>query len=239
MSGHSKWSSIKHKKGANDAKRGQVFTKMANLIAAAARAGGSDPDANVRLRMAIDTAKKSNLPKDNIERAIKRGTGELEGAVIEEFIMEGFGPGGTGLIIEVISDNKNRSLAEIRNIMSKNGGIVADKGSVTHLFEQKGIIRGPLKEMTDSVEEIIIESGAEDYSLAERVLTVETARADLKSVKDILEKNKIKISEVDLEYVAQTEMEIDTTTEEKLLALLQTLDDNDDVANVSTNAKDI
>jgi len=239
MSGHSKWHSIKHKKGANDAKRGQTFTKLANNIAAAARSGGADPDANIRLRMAIDTAKKSNLPKENIERAIKRGTGELAGSIIEEFIMEGFGPGGTGLIIEVITDNKNRSLAEIRNIMSKKGGTVADKGAVAHLFEQKGIIRGPFTEMTEQMEEIIINSGAEDYSLAENILTVETARADLKSVKDILDSHNFEIEEAGLEYVAKAEIEIDEPTEEKLLALLEALDDNDDVANVSTNAKNI
>ena len=239
MSGHSKWHSIKHKKGANDAKRGQAFTKLANNIAAAARDGGGNADDNIRLRMAIDTAKKSNLPKENIERAIKRGTGELEGSIIEEFIMEGFGPGGTGLLIEIITDNKNRSLAEVRNILSKNGGTIADKGAVAHLFIQKGIIRGPLTKLSDKLEEMIIESGAEDYTVEDEILTVETARTDLKSVKDILDNHKIEIEQAGLEYVAKMPLEIDERTEEKLLALLEALDDNDDVANVSTNAKNI
>lgn len=238
MSGHSKWHSIKHKKAASDAKRGQLFTKLANGIAAAARAGGADPEANLRLKIAIDSAKAANLPKENIERAIKRGTGELAGVNIEEFALEAFGPGGVGLLIEIITDNRNRALAEVRNILSKNGGTLADQGSVMHLFEQQGVLRAELSELTTKIEEKIIKSGALDYDWQEEMLTVNTQRDNFKSVKDILETAGLTFVSAQLEFVAKTPLAINSETEQKLLALVEALDDNDDIANVATNAQD-
>lgn len=239
MSGHSKWHSIKHKKAATDAKRGQSFTKLANIISAAARAGGGDPNANLRLKIAIESARKENLPKENIERAIKRGTGELGGAIIEEFTIEAFGPGNIGLMIEVITDNRNRTLADVRTIISKAGGRVADNGSVAHLFEQKGVIRASVEELTEEQEEAIIDSGAQDYGITDGTLTVTTSRQDLNAVKNAIEAVGLTTDSAQLEFVAHTTLTIDEDTEQKLLGLLDTLDSNDDVANVSTNAEGI
>lgn len=239
MSGHSKWHSIKHKKAATDAKRGQSFTKLANIISAAARAGGGDPNANLRLKIAIESARKENLPKENIERAIKRGTGELGGAIIEEFTIEAFGPGNIGLMIEVITDNRNRTLADVRTIISKAGGRVADNGSVAHLFEQKGVIRASVEELTEEQEEAIIDSGAQDYGITDGTLTVTTSRQDLNAVKNAIEAAGLTTDSAQLEFVAHTTLTIDEDTEQKLLGLLDTLDSNDDVANVSTNAEGI
>lgn len=239
MSGHSKWHSIKHKKAATDAKRGQSFTKLANIIAAAARSGGGEPNSNLRLKIAIETAKRGNLPRENIERAIKRGTGELGGAIIEEFIIEAFAAGNIGLMIEVITDNRNRSLAEVRNIVSKAGGRVADNGSVAHLFEQQGVIRAALEAMSNEQEEAIIDSGALDYDLTDGTLTITTSRSDLNNVKTAIEVVGINTETAQLEFVAKAPVPIDEATETKLIALLETLDNNDDVANVSTNAAGI
>ncbi|MDO8472085.1 MAG: YebC/PmpR family DNA-binding transcriptional regulator [bacterium] len=239
MSGHSKWHSIKHKKAATDAKRGQSFTKLANIISAAARTGGGDPNANLRLKIAIESARKDNLPKENIERAIKRGTGELGGAIIEEFTIEAFASGNIGLLIEVITDNRNRTLAEVRNIISKAGGRVADNGSVAHLFEQKGVIRAALDTLTAEQEEAVIDSGALDYDLTDGTLTITATRNDLNVVKTAVEAVNINPETAQLEFVASVPLPIEAEIETKLLNLLETLDNNDDVANVSTNAEGI
>lgn len=239
MSGHSKWSSIKHKKAATDAKRGKTFTKLAKAISIAAREGGGDPNANIRLRLAVDTAKKANMPNDNIDRAIKRGTGEIGGDQIEQLTLEAFGPGGIGLIVEAITDNKNRTLSDVRTILSKNGGTSADLGAVSHGFAQKGVIRAELDELTETQEEAVIESGAQDYDFTDNTLTITTERADLKKVEEVMKSSGIDISEGGLEFVPKSTIPIESETEEKLLALLSALDDNDDVVNVKTNAQGI
>jgi len=236
MSGHSKWHSIKHQKAANDAKRGKTFTKLANLISAAAKNGGGDPDMNIRLRMAMDTARAANMPKDNIERAVKRGTGELADKELHEFTIEGFGPGGVGIIAEVITDNRNRTLSDVRTIIEKAGGTVAGQGAVSHGFSQKGVLRGTTAALTDEQEESVIGSGADDYQVDDDQLTIYTERAQLKAVQDTLEGAGFTFESAQLEYVPSTTVELDAPTEERVLTLLSTLDDNDDVSAVYSNA---
>lgn len=239
MSGHSKWNSIKHQKAANDAKRGKTFTKLANLISAAAKNGGGDPDMNIRLRMAMDTARSANMPKDNIERAIKRGTGELAGSELHEFTIEAFGPGGVGIISEVITDNRNRTLSDVRTIIEKAGGTVAGQGAVSHGFSQKGVLRGTVTKLTDEQEEQIIESGADDYSVDDDQLVIYTERAQLKKAQNALEQAGFTFESSQLEYVAHTTVEVDPEVEERVLALLMKLDDNDDISAVYTNAANL
>lgn len=239
MSGHSKWHSIKHQKAITDAKRGQSFTRHANAISAAAKQSGGDPNNNVRLRLAMEAACAANMPKDNIERAIKRGTGELAGTTIEEFIIEAFGPGGIGIMIEVITDNRNRALSDIRMILSKNSGQVAGQGAVAHLFQQKGVLRYTTSKLTDEIESAIIDSGASDYQFEDESLTVETERADLKKVKDALEAVGLTVESAQLEYVATTNLEVGADDQDRLLSLLDKLDSNDDVANIATNAANL
>lgn len=236
MSGHSKWHSIRHQKAANDAKRGAAFTRLANNISAAAKQGGGDLEMNFRLRLAVETARGANMPKDNIDRAIKRGTGELAGQTIEEFTIEAFGPGGAGLIIEAITDNRNRALSDIRLILSKNGGTPAGQGAVSHMFEQRGVLRASLNTLSNETEEVIIDSGALDYSLDDGELTVETDRAELKKVKDALEAAGVSFSTAELAYIPTTTVDVPEAKHDSLLNLLERLDDNDDVASVATNA---
>lgn len=235
MSGHSKWHSIRHQKAANDAKRGAAFTRLANNISAAAKQGGGDIEMNFRLRLAVETARGANMPKDNIDRAIKRGTGELAGQTIEEFTVEAFAPGGAGLLINVITDNRNRALSDVRLILNKNGGTPAGQGAVSHMFEQRGLLRAPVTELTDELEETIIDSGALDYSLDEGELTVETDRADLKKVKDALEAAGLKFDTAELAYIPTTTVDVPAAKHDSLLNVLERLDDNDDVASVATN----
>jgi len=236
MSGHSKWSSIKHQKAITDARRGQAFTRLTNNITAAAKQGGGDIEMNFRLRLAVDTARAANMPKENIDRAIKRGTGELAGSTIEEFTMEAFAPGGAGLLISIITDNRNRALSDIRLILSKGGGTTAGQGAVGHMFEQRGVLRSEIPSLTNTIEEQLIDSGALDYSFDDGTLTVETDRASLKSVKDALEAVGLKFSSADLEFVPATTVEVPANKVESLENLLTKLDDNDDVAHVATNA---
>jgi YebC/PmpR family DNA-binding regulatory protein len=236
MSGHSKWHSIKHQKAATDAKRGQAFTRLTNNISAAAKQGGGDIEMNFRLRLAVETARAANMPKDNIERAIKRGTGELAGVTIEEFTMEAFAPGGAGLLISIITDNRNRALSDIRLILSKGGGTVAGQGAVSHMFEQRGVLRAST-DLTDQLEEQIIDSGALDYSADDGILTIETDRTDLKKVKDALEEDGLKFETADLEFVPTTTAAIPDGKRDSLIGLMERLEDNDDVASVATNAE--
>lgn len=235
MSGHSKWHSIRHQKAANDAKRGQAFTRLANAISAAAKQGGGDPDGNVRLRMAIEAARAANMPKDNVERAIKRGTGELAGQIIEEFTIEAFGPGGAGLLINVITDNRNRALSDVRHILSRQGGSPAGQGAVGHMFEQRGVIRYSLTSLTEEMEEAVIDSGATNYAHEGSLLTVETDRTQLRTVRETLEQAGLSNGTAQLEQVATTTIELNESDQAKLLALLEKLDENDDVSAISTN----
>ncbi len=240
MSGHSKWATTKRQKEVADQKRGAVFTKMAKNITVAARDGGGDPGANFKLRIAIDQAKSVSMPKDNIERAIKRGTGELKGNVIEEVIYEAFGPDNSFFIIEVLTDNKNRSVAEIRHILSKFGGSLGGQNSVMWQFERKGVIRiENWKEKIKEREEFdlnLIDWGADDIREEDDDLIIYTTLNNFQKVKEKMEKNKIDSDYAELEYIPKETKKIeDEKVKEKLQKLFEALDDNDDVNNFYTN----
>ncbi|MEA2006672.1 MAG: YebC/PmpR family DNA-binding transcriptional regulator [Patescibacteria group bacterium] len=236
MSGHSKWSTIKHKKAINDAKRANIFTKLAKDVTIAARDGG-DPEMNFKLRMAIDKARSMNMPKDNIERAIKSGTGELkEGAQIEEILYEAYGPGQVAILIKTATDNKNRTLSEVRNILNKNGGKPVEGGGVSWQFEQKGVIEVELgSKDEESVEMLIIESGADDYELEDKVFVVYTKVSELQKVKEALERGNLKIQEASLAFIPKDTVSVDCATREKYENLLEVLDEQDDVVDVFDN----
>lgn len=225
MSGHSKWASIKHKKAATDAKKGKAFTQVANMISAAARKGGGDPKMNFTLRLAIDKAKAVNMPTANIERSIKRGTGEGGTARIEEFTYEGYGPAGIAILVETASDNKNRTVGEVRAAFTKHGGSLAGAGSVAYLFDKKGQLTISVKEQTKSKEEIdlaIIDSGADDFEETGENIIVYTKPNDLAKVKDALELNNVRIDSAELTFIANQEVEV--TDEEKASSILKLMD---------------
>ena len=236
MSGHSKWAGIKHQKAANDAKRGNVFTRLGNAITVAAKQGGGDPTMNPSLRLAIEKARAANMPKDNVERAVNRGTGELGGAAVEELLYEGFGPANTAILVEVLTDNRNRSNADIRTIFSKNGGRMAESG-VAYQFTQRGVLRFEdiASNRVESFEELVIDSGAEDYVLQEGYATVFVEVPDLHKTKDVLEAGGFVASSVKIERVANTPTEISDEELEKLVKLIDVLEENDDVTSVYTN----
>ena len=232
MSGHTKWSKIKRKKGVADAKRSANYTKLANIISVAARNGG-DPDTNFQLRMAIDKAKSFSLPKDNIERAIKRGTGELEGQQIEEMIYEGYGPDGIAIVIDVVTDNKNRASANIKHILSKYGGNLGAPNSVMWQFQQKGVITLDKNELSDEEQLELIDSGADDIKTDEGI-TIYTSVNQFENVKKKIESISLPTLEAGLEYVAKDTVK--PQKEESLLKLFEALDDCDDVNNFYSNA---
>jgi YebC/PmpR family DNA-binding regulatory protein len=237
VSGHSKWSTIKRKKGAVDAKRGRIFTRLIKEISVAARMGGGDPDANPRLRSAIASAKAENMPKDNIERAIKKGTGELEGAVYEEITYEGYGPGGVAVLVECLTDNKNRSVADVRHFFSKSGGNLGEFGCVSWMFSKKGTILVDKESISE--EELLdkaLEGGAEDVVEEDTVYQVLTAPEDFETVRESLESCGVEFIEAAVAMVPQTIVEItDEKTAKQVLKLLENLEDNDDVQNVYAN----
>lgn len=236
MSGHSKWATIKHKKAALDSKRGKVFTRIIKEIMIAARNGG-DPDANPRLRTAVTAAKAVSMPNDNIKRAIMRGTGELEGGMIEEFAYEGYGPAGVAIIVEVATDNKNRTVSEIRHAFSKNGGNMGEQGSVAWMFERKGqiILEGEnLNE--DELMNLVLEAGADDLRQDGDTWEVITAPESLNSVQEALEKAKITISEAKLAMVPKNTIQVEGKNVNGLMKLLDALEEHDDVQNVYSNA---
>jgi len=235
MSGHSKWATTKRQKGAADAKRGAIFTKLGKAITVATKLGGPDPESNFRLRLAIDLAKSANLPKDNIERAIKRGTGELGGGIIESIIYEGFGPFGTAFIIEALTDNRNRSSSSIKHILSKYGGNLGGPSSVSWLFEQKGIIR--VKTIDDELELELIDAGVNDIQRDADGAIVYTQPNDLKKIKELLEKKDIAIEYAEIEQVAKEKKSLNPEEKEKLEKLFTELEDNEDVSNYYTNAE--
>ncbi len=233
MSGHSKWATTKRAKEGKDAKRSGLFTKLAKAISIAARDGG-DPEMNFKLRMAIDRAKKLSLPKDNIERAIKSGTGENGGAIIEEITYEGYGPGGIALIIETITDNKNRTVGEVKHMLSKYGGNLGGSGSVMWMFDRKGVIYLENPSINEEQELIIIDVGAEDIITDDNSVIIYTLDSDLHKIKEQLEKNGFDISDSKLEFVPKDKAAVES--EEKVLRILDALDDLDDVQNIYTNA---
>jgi len=237
MSGHNKWSKVKHIKGAADAKRSKLFSKLAKEITVAVRDGGGDPDLNARLRQAVTNAKKQSLPGDTIERAIKKGTGEIEGASYEEACYEGFGAGGIALIVEVITDNKNRSFADLRTLFSKNNGNLGGPGSVSHMFDRKGEIK--LSEESSDEEEVMllaIEAGAEDVVNDDELYYVITANDKLSMVANAISASGAQIESQKLIYVPKTTESVrDLSTARQVLRLFAALDDYDDTQNVYGN----
>jgi len=237
MSGHSKWSTIKHKKGAQDAKRGKIFTKLIKEITVAARMGGGDPNSNPRLRTAIQAAKDENMPKDNLERAIKKGTGELEGQNYEEIIYEGYGPGGAAVLIESLTDNKNRTVAEIRHIFSKNSGNLGENGCVGWMFEKKGYIVTEKESVDeDMLMEVAIEAGAEDVREDGPNFEIITEPGDFEQVKEAVDKASIPYIDAEVTMLPQSTTGLEGKEAEKMVKLMEMLDDCDDVQKVYTNA---
>jgi len=237
MSGHSKWSSIKHKKAATDAKRGKIFTKLIKEITVAARVGGGDVDANSRLRTAILAAKNENMPKDNIERAIKKGTGELEGVNYEESIYEGYGPGGAAVLIESLSDNKNRTVADIRYIFSKSGGNMGENGCVAWMFDKKGYIAVENKAVDEeSLMEAALDAGAEDIREDNSNFEVITAPEDFEAVKAAIDNASIPYTVSEVTMLPQSTTFLKGKEAEQMIKLMEALEDCDDVQKVYTNA---
>ncbi len=236
MSGHSKWHSIKHKKAAVDAKRGKIFTKLIKEISVAARIGGGDVEGNPRLRAAVQAAKGANMPQDNIRRAILKGTGELPGQSYEESIYEGYGPGGVAVLVEVLTDNKNRTVAEVRHIFSKHGGSLGESGSVLWMFDKKGYVA--VKKEASSEEkllEIALEAGAEDLQSDGDTYSLYTPLEAFEDVKRSIEEAGIEIEESSLTMIPQSEVHVEGKVAGQLLNLMEALEDHDDVQNVFAN----
>ncbi|MEK6589092.1 MAG: YebC/PmpR family DNA-binding transcriptional regulator [Nitrospinota bacterium] len=235
MSGHSKWATVKHKKGALDAKRGKIFTKLIKEISVAARLGGGDPEGNSRLRTAIAAAKAENMPRDNIERAIKK-TGELEGTHYEEVNYEGYGPGGVAVIVDVLTDNKNRTVAEIRSIFTKHGGNLGEAGCVSWMFHKKGQILVDAKNAEeDKLMSIVLDAGAEDMQLSERVFEIITIVEKFEKVKKAVDENKIPATFAEVTLVPQSHVKLSGQKAQQVLHLMEALEDHDDVQKVYAN----
>jgi len=237
MSGHSKWATIRRKKGALDAKRGKIFTRLIREITIAARQSGGDPDGNPRLRLAIDNAKAANMPADNIERAIKKATGELEGSQISELIYEGYGPGGVAILVEVATDNKNRTVAEIRHIFSRGNGNMGETGSVAWMFERKGVITVKrVGKPEDEMMEIILDAGADDLSTEEDFFEVTTTLENFEHVRKMLIDKKLTVENASLHWTAKNLTPVKGEDAEKLMKLIEAIEESDDLQNVFTNA---
>lgn len=236
MSGHSHWAGIKQRKGINDAKRGKIFTKYGKLVTIAARDGGGKLESNFQLRMAVDRAREMNMPKENIERAIKRGTGEIKGAMIEEILYEAVGPGELMLLISCTTDNKNRTVSEVKTIFTKNNSKLGEKGSAMWNFEQVGSISIELEgKDADELEMLAIEAGAKDTILEEDVLNIITDQKDFAKVRESLAKENLKILDSGLIYLPKTTIAVDEKTREACENLMELLDDHDDVSEIYTN----
>jgi len=236
MAGHSKWANIRHRKGAQDQKRGKIFTKIIKEITISARLAGGDLSSNPRLRKAISNAKSNNMPNDKIERAIKKGTGELDGVIYEEITYEGYGPGGVAIIIDVITDNKNRSVAEIRHILTKYKGNLGESGSVSWIFEKKGqIILSSKLNDENIVFESALEAGAEDFETDDDIFIVSTSPESLMQIRDTLESKGYNISSAEIEMVPKTFQKLKGKESDIALELLNVLEDNDDVNKLYSN----
>ena len=237
MAGHSKWANIQHRKGAQDKKRGKLFTKLIREITVAARMGGSDLDANPRLRLAVDKAKGQSMPKDNIERAVKRGAGELEGADYTEMRYEGYGPGGTAIMVDCLTDNKNRTVAEVRHAFSKFGGNLGADGSVSYLFNHVGQLMYPAGSDEDAVMEAAIEAGAEDVLVDDdHSIEVLTEPTEFESVRDAMTGSGLEPEAAQLTMRASTNSALDVKEAASMIKLLEVLEDLDDVQEVYSNA---
>ncbi|MBQ9207100.1 MAG: YebC/PmpR family DNA-binding transcriptional regulator [Treponema sp.] len=238
MSGHNKWSTIKHAKGAADAKRGALFTKLIKEISIAASMGGGDPNANPRLRAAIVKARAASMPKDNIERAIKKGTGELGGGTFEELVYEGYAAGGVAVLVEVLTDNHNRAAANVRNIFNKTGGNLGTSGSVSRMFDRKGVIEYDAEVVSeDEVMEAALEAGAEDVESEDGVITVTTAPNDFTAVVEALEPKGWTSLSAEVAMVPQAYTAVDKDTAGKVQKLIDRLEEDDDVQNVWTTVE--
>ncbi|MCL6638890.1 MAG: YebC/PmpR family DNA-binding transcriptional regulator [Firmicutes bacterium] len=238
MSGHSKWATIKRKKAKVDAQRGKLFTRLAREIIVAARQGGGDPEGNMRLKAAIQRAKEANIPNENIMRAIQKGTGEIGGGNLEEISYEGYGPGGVAVLLEIMTDNRNRTAGEIRHLFSKYGGNLGETGCVAWMFEKKGFIvidksENPVDE--DDLMLQVLDAGAEDFKAEEDSYEVVTAAGDLQAVKEALEKAGIKIAEAEITMLPQTEVKLAGQQAEQMMRLMDALEEHDDVQNVYAN----
>ena len=236
MSGHSKWATIKRKKAVLDSKRGKIFTKLIKEITIAARAGG-DMNGNPRLRLAVDNAKAQNMPMDNIERAIKTATGELEGVIYHELTYEGYGPAGVAVVVEVATDNKNRTVAEVRHLFSKNGAGMGETGSVAWMFDRKGIITLPAEgKKEDDIMEIVLDAGADDLTTEEDFFEVQTTIESFETVRRTLVDKNFTVENASLQWIAKNLIEVKGEDAEKVVKLIESLEDLDDVQNVFSNA---
>jgi YebC/PmpR family DNA-binding regulatory protein len=238
MSGHSKWAQTKHKKAVIDARRGKLFSKISKEISVSARIGGGNPDMNPRLRLAVEKAKEANMPSDNIKRAIMKGTGELPGATYEESVYEGYGPGGVAVMLEVLTDNKNRTISDLRHIMSKHGGNMGETGCVAWMFDKRGYILVGKKVIEEEMlMSVALDAGAEDMKNEpeEENYEVITAPEDLKKVSEAIEKENITINLAEITMLPKSYVKLDTKDAEKMLRLMDALEEHDDVQNVFAN----
>jgi YebC/PmpR family DNA-binding regulatory protein len=237
MSGHSKWANIKHQKGLADAKRGQVFTKVAREIIVAVREGGSNTEANFRLRLVIQKARDSNMPLDNIERAIRRGSGQTEGASLVEMVLEGYGPSGTAILVSALSDNRNRTLQEVRNIFSRHGGNLSESGSVAWLFDPRGVITVDTKgQDAEALALEAIDAGADDVKIETGFMEIYTKPAELEKVRVAVKEKNIPITRAELSMVPKTMVQLEEKAALQILRLLDKLEELDEVQSVSSNA---
>lgn len=238
MAGHSKWANIKHRKEAQDNKKGKIFTKIARELTVAAKIGGGDPDSNSRLRLALDKARSANMPKDNVERAIKKGTGEGNDQVFEDITYEGYAPGGVGILVKTLTDNRNRTIMEVRTVITKRGGSMAEAGAVAWQFENKGIIEVPVSACSeDDIMNHALEAGAEDVVTDSDIYSITTEPSEFENVKKYLESNNIQIDFAELAMKPKTTIDVEGEAAKKLIALVEALEDLDDVQEVYGNYK--
>jgi len=236
MSGHSHWATIKHKKGAIDAKRGKLFSKLSRAIIIAARHGGGDPEMNLKLRYAIDKARQVSMPKDNIERAVKRGTGELEGQTLEEILYEGYGPGGVAIMVEVLTDNRNRTASEIRKIFERSGGKMGSAGCVAYLFERKGIFSIDMKSTDeDTLMTLALDAGADDLKRSGNTYDVTCDPSAFSHVQEAIQKGGLNPIVAEISQIPKAPVDVETDTGKKVMRLMEALDDHDDAQNVYSN----
>lgn len=236
MAGHSHWANIQRSKGIADAKRGKVFSKLSRYIMIAAKAGGGDPDANLKLRYAIDKARAVSMPKENIERAVKKGTGELEGVSFDEITYEGYGAGGSAILVDIATDNRARTNGEIKKIFEKGGGKIGSPGTVAWLFERKGIILIDAGKTTEEqLMEVALEAGAEDIQKEGDKFVITCDPSSYSAVQDAISKAKIEVASTELTQIAKSPLDADVETQQKVAKLMELLDDHDDVQNVYTN----
>ncbi len=237
MSGHSKWSSIKHQKGVTDARRGQLFTKLTREIMVAVRQGGSNPEANFQLRLAIQKARDNNMPLENIERAIKRGSGEIEGATLAEMVLEGYGPGGAAILVHALTDNRNRTLQDVRNIFSRHNGSLGESGCVAWLFDPRGLITVPINDLdAEELELQAIDAGAEDVKVENDYVEIYTKLEDMEKTRALMEQQNLTIASSELIMTSKNMVELEEKPALQTLKLLDKLEELDEVQHVTTNA---